>query len=178
MSVAYLPITVLLGYLAYSDYKHKSINSSLLSLLVVFSIVLAFQKDNPLDALGNGVMFVGAFVLLEILTTTLIQEVIVKLFKKDKYKNAILLADGDMPIIFLFGVAFQMHIAIVGILFALAMMSIYGMIMELASKNNEEVRTDPAYPYFVFSFVVVLVMEYLGKLELISNFVRKLGYVI
>lgn len=176
----YLLIVFVLLMLSRQDYKSKEVSSMPLVFLVIFSTILSFIDNYSFENMKTGFFLVGVFVILELLTTTFIQEVAAKIFRSEELGNAVFISNGDFPLIFVFGAIFGMPLALFGIWLTFVLIAISGIIIKIIESinhtKNDELLTIPAIPYFSIVFLVLVVMKYFGFLYIIDNILKLLGY--
>lgn len=150
---------ILFIILAYYDQKSKEVSSLLLSLLVLVTIYYSLNLRG-LDGVIDGFLMVGAFVIFELLTTTLIQDVVGKIYKDKGYETAVLIGNGDFPAIFVYGAMFGIKEGLFAIWCVFILIAVGGYIMNLyfyKEDNKSQPLTVAAYPYFALVFILFII---------------------
>jgi leader peptidase (prepilin peptidase)/N-methyltransferase len=104
LSSEFIFITIvfyLLIVLSFIDLKYKAVPDYLL-LLIFVSSLFVIQFDF-LNALKNGFIFAGFFIMLDFILSFYIQNIKYKLTKDESLKTQKALGEGDIPIVFVIG---------------------------------------------------------------------------
>jgi leader peptidase (prepilin peptidase)/N-methyltransferase len=144
-----LVLTVTLFYtlivLSFIDFKFKAVPDYLLIIVLLIALVVGDWK--------NTLIFMGGFVLLELVLTFYIQNIKAKLTKNKELENQRSLGEGDMPIAGVIGGLLGIHLGISAIFLAaiLALIpAIYGLVVK------QEIET-PFIPFLSLGLFITLI---------------------
>ena len=144
-----LILTVVIFYtlimLSFIDFKYKAVPDYLLIIVLLLTLVVGNWQDT--------LIFMGGFVLLELVLTFYIQNIKAKLTKNKELKNQRSLGEGDMPIAGVIGGLLGIHLGISAIFLAaiLALIpAIYGLIVK------QEIET-PFIPFLSLGLLITLI---------------------
>lgn len=147
-------ISYLLITLSFIDLKYKAVPDYLLVLILLFSV---FHYPISLESLQNGLLFAGAFALLNFLITFYIQNIKSRLKNDESLKDQIALGEGDIPIIASIGAILGVYSGIIAIFLA-AILAIIPAIYNLFVKNDTQT---PFIPFLASG----LLLEYLFNIS-------------
>jgi leader peptidase (prepilin peptidase)/N-methyltransferase len=144
-----LILTVVIFYtlimLSFIDFKYKAVPDYLLIIVLLLTLVVGNWQDT--------LIFMGGFVLLELVLTFYIQNIKAKLTKNKELENQRSLGEGDMPIAGVIGGLLGIHLGISAIFLAaiLALIpAIYGLIVK------QEIET-PFIPFLSLGLLITLI---------------------
>jgi len=144
-----LILTIVLFYtlivLSFIDFKYKAVPDYLLIIVLLLTLVVGNWKDT--------LIFMGGFVLLELILTFYIQNIKAKLTKNKELENQRSLGEGDMPIAGVIGGLLGIHLGISAIFLAaiLALIpAIYGLVVK------QEIET-PFIPFLSLGLFITLI---------------------
>jgi leader peptidase (prepilin peptidase)/N-methyltransferase len=144
-----LILTIMLFYtlivLSFIDFKYKAVPDYLLIIVVLLTLVVGNWKDT--------LVFMGGFVLLELILTFYIQTIKAKITKNKDLENQRALGEGDMPIAGVIGGLLGIHLGISAIFLAaiLALIpAIYGLVIK------KEIET-PFIPFLSLGLFIALI---------------------
>lgn len=133
--------------LSFIDFEYKAVPDYLL----LSALVVAFFCTNYpfLEALKNGCIFAGFFILLDFILSFYIQNIKSKLLKDESLKTQKALGEGDIPIICIIGVILGLKAGIVAIFLA-GVFAIIPSIYNLILKKETQVAF---IPFLVLGFL-------------------------
>ena len=144
-----LILTIVLFYtlivLSFIDFKYKAVPDYLLIIVLLLTLIVGDWK--------NTLIFMGGFVLLELILTFYIQTIKAKITKNKDLENQRALGEGDMPIAGAIGGLLGVHLGISAIFLAtiLALIpAIYGLIVK------KEIET-PFIPFLSLGLLITLI---------------------
>lgn len=144
-----LILTVVLFYtlivLSFIDFKYKAVPDYLLIVVLILTLVVGNWQHT--------LIFMGGFVLLELILTFYIQTIKAKLTHNKDLENQRALGEGDMPIAGAIGGLLGIHLGISAIFLAaiLALIpAIYGLIVK------KEIET-PFIPFLSLGLFITLI---------------------
>jgi len=150
-TVEFISMTVvfyLLIVLSFIDLEYKAVPDYLL-VLVFLASFFAIDRDF-LSALESGLIFAGAFIILDFLLTYYIQNIKYKLTKNEELREQKALGEGDIPIVFVIGMILGIEAGFTAI-FLGALSAILPSIYNIIFKK--EVET-PFIPFLSFGLFV------------------------
>jgi len=128
--------------------KYKAVPDYLL-VFVFISALFAIEGDF-IDAFKNGLIFAGAFIMLDFLLTFYIQNIKYKLTRNEELKEQKALGEGDIPIVFVIGMILGVKAGFTAI-FLGALCAIIPSVYNLLFKK--EIET-PFIPYLSLGFFI------------------------
>ncbi len=131
--------------LSFIDFKYKAVPDYLLIIVVVLTLIIGDWK--------NTLIFMGGFVLLELILTFYIQTIKAKITKNKDLEDQRALGEGDMPIAGTIGGLLGVHLGVSAIFLAaiLALIpAIYGLIVK------KEIET-PFIPFLSLGLLITLI---------------------
>lgn len=144
-----LILTVVIFYtlivLSFIDFKFKAVPDYLLIVVLLLTLVVGSWQDT--------LIFMGGFVLLELVLTFYIQTIKAKLTNNKELENQRALGEADMPIAGVIGGLLGIHLGISAIFLAaiLALIpAIYGLIVK------QEIET-PFIPFLSLGLLITLI---------------------
>jgi leader peptidase (prepilin peptidase)/N-methyltransferase len=144
-----LVLTIVLFYalivLSFIDFKHKAVPDFLLIFVVALTLIVGDWK--------NTLIFMGGFVLLELILTFYIQTIKAKMTKNKDLESQRALGEGDMPIAGVIGGLLGIHLGISAIFLAtmLALIpAVYGLIVK------KEIET-PFIPFLSLGMLITFI---------------------
>ena len=144
-----LILTIVLFYtlivLSFIDFKFKAVPDYLLIIVVILTLIVGDWK--------NALIFMGGFVLLELILTFYIQTIKAKITKNKDLEDQRALGEGDMPIAGAIGGLLGIHLGISAIFLAaiLALIpAIYGLVIK------KEIET-PFIPFLSLGLLITLI---------------------
>ena len=144
-----LILTIALFYtlivLSFIDFKFKAVPDYLLIIVVILTLIVGDWK--------NALIFMGGFVLLELILTFYIQTIKAKITKNKDLENQRALGEGDMPIAGAIGGLLGIHLGISAIFLAaiLALIpAVYGLMVK------KEIET-PFIPFLSLGLFITLI---------------------
>jgi leader peptidase (prepilin peptidase)/N-methyltransferase len=144
-----LILTIVLFYtlivLSFIDFKYKAVPDYLLIIVLILTLIIGNWRDT--------LIFMGGFVLLELILTFYIQNIKAKLTKNKELENQRSLGEGDMPIAGAIGGLLGLHLGISAIFLAaiLALIpAIYGLVVK------QEIET-PFIPFLSLGLFITLI---------------------
>ena len=144
-----LILTIALFYtlivLSFIDFKFKAVPDYLLIIVVILTLIVGDWK--------NALIFMGGFVLLELILTFYIQTIKAKITKNKDLEDQRALGEGDMPIAGAIGGLLGIHLGISAIFLAaiLALIpAIYGLVIK------KEIET-PFIPFLSLGLLITLI---------------------
>ena len=144
-----LILTIVLFYtlivLSFIDFKYKAVPDYLLIIVLILTLIIGNWRDT--------LIFMGGFVLLELILTFYIQNIKAKLTKNKELENQRSLGEGDMPIAGVIGGLLGIHLGISAIFLAaiLALIpAIYGLVVK------QEIET-PFIPFLSLGLFITLI---------------------
>lgn len=144
-----LILTIVLFYtlivLSFIDFKFKAVPDYLLIIVVILTLIVGDWK--------NTLIFMGGFVLLELILTFYIQTIKAKITKNKELENQRALGEGDMPIAGAIGGLLGIHLGISAIFLAaiLALIpAVYGLMVK------KEIET-PFIPFLSLGLFITLI---------------------
>jgi len=144
-----LILTIVLFYtlivLSFIDFKYKAVPDYLLIIVLLITLVVGDWK--------NTLIFMGGFVLLELILTFYIQTIKAKITKNTGLESQRSLGEGDMPIAGAIGGLLGMHLGISAIFLAaiLALVpAVYGLVVK------KEIET-PFIPFLSLGLLITLI---------------------
>ena len=142
-----LLITIALFYtlivLSFIDFKYKAVPDYLLIIVVLLTLIVGDWK--------NTLIFMGGFVLLELVLTFYIQTIKAKITKNKNLENQHALGDGDIPIAGVIGGLIGIQLGISAIFLA-AIIALFPAVYSLVSK--QEIET-PFIPFLSLGLFIV-----------------------
>jgi leader peptidase (prepilin peptidase)/N-methyltransferase len=151
LSSEFIFITIvfyLLIVLSFIDLKYKAVPDYLL-LLIFVSSLFVIQFDF-LNALKNGFIFAGFFIMLDFILSFYIQNIKYKLTKDESLKTQKALGEGDIPIVFVIGAILGIKAGFAAI-FLGALCAIIPSIYNIVFKKDIET---PFIPYLSLGFFI------------------------
>lgn len=141
----------LLIVLSFIDFKYKAVPDYLL-VIIFFASLLAsyFNSMDFFNALKNGFIFAGAFIILDFLLTFYIQNIKYKMTKNENLKTQKALGEGDIPIVFVIGMMLGIKAGFAAI-FLGAILAIIPSLYNIIFKK--EIET-PFIPYLSLGFFI------------------------
>ena len=144
-----LILTIVLFYtlivLSFIDFKFKAVPDYLLIVVVILTLMVGDWK--------NALIFMGGFVLLELILTFYIQTIKAKITKNKDLENQRALGEGDMPIAGAIGGLLGIHLGISAIFLA-AMLALIPAVYGLVVKK--EIET-PFIPFLSLGLLITLI---------------------
>ena len=144
-----LILTIALFYtlivLSFIDFKFKAVPDYLLIIVVILTLIVGDWK--------NALIFMGGFVLLELILTFYIQTIKAKITKNKDLENQRALGEGDMPIAGAIGGLLGIHLGISAIFLA-AMLALIPAVYGLVVKK--EIET-PFIPFLSLGLLITLI---------------------
>ena len=144
-----LILTIVLFYtlivLSFIDFKFKAVPDYLLIIVVILTLIVGDWK--------NALIFMGGFVLLELILTFYIQTIKAKITKNKDLENQRALGEGDMPIAGAIGGLLGIHLGISAIFLA-AMLALIPAVYGLVVKK--EIET-PFIPFLSLGLLITLI---------------------
>ena len=144
-----LILTIVLFYtlivLSFIDFKFKAVPDYLLIVVVILTLMVGDWK--------NALIFMGGFVLLELILTFYIQTIKAKITKNKELENQRALGEGDIPIAGAIGGLLGIHLGISAIFLAaiLALIpAVYGLMVK------KEIET-PFIPFLSLGLLITLI---------------------
>jgi leader peptidase (prepilin peptidase)/N-methyltransferase len=144
-----LILTVALFYtlivLSFIDFKYKAVPDYLLIIVVLLTLIIGDWK--------NTLIFMGGFVLLELILTFYIQTIKAKITNNKDLESQRALGEGDIPIVGAIGGLLGIHLGISAIFLAamLALIpAVYGLIVK------QEIET-PFIPFLSLGLFITLI---------------------
>ena len=144
-----LILTIALFYtlivLSFIDFKFKAVPDYLLIIVVILTLIVGDWK--------NTLIFMGGFVLLELILTFYIQTIKAKITKNKELENQRALGEGDIPIAGAIGGLLGIHLGISAIFLAaiLALIpAVYGLMVK------KEIET-PFIPFLSLGLFITLI---------------------
>ena len=144
-----LILTIVLFYtlivLSFIDFKFKAVPDYLLIIVVILTLIVGDWK--------NALIFMGGFVLLELILTFYIQTIKAKITKNKDLENQRALGEGDMPIAGAIGGLLGIHLGISAIFLGaiLALIpAVYGLVVK------KEIET-PFIPFLSLGLFITLI---------------------
>ena len=144
-----LILTIALFYtlivLSFIDFKFKAVPDYLLIIVVILTLIVGDWK--------NALIFMGGFVLLELILTFYIQTIKAKITKNKDLENQRALGEGDMPIAGAIGGLLGIHLGISAIFLGaiLALIpAVYGLVVK------KEIET-PFIPFLSLGLFITLI---------------------
>ncbi|EEZ80366.1 MAG: Type II secretory prepilin signal peptidase PulO [uncultured Candidatus Thioglobus sp.] len=144
-----LILTIVLFYtlivLSFIDFKFKAVPDYLLIVVVILTLMVGDWK--------NALIFMGGFVLLELILTFYIQTIKAKITKNKELENQRALGEGDIPIAGAIGGLLGIHLGISAIFLAaiLALIpAVYGLMVK------KEIET-PFIPFLSLGLFITLI---------------------
>jgi len=144
-----LILTIVLFYtlivLSFIDFKFKAVPDYLLIIVVILTLIVGDWK--------NTLIFMGGFVLLELILTFYIQTIKAKITKNKELENQRALGEGDIPIAGAIGGLLGIHLGISAIFLAaiLALIpAVYGLMVK------KEIET-PFIPFLSLGLFITLI---------------------
>ncbi len=134
--------------LSFIDLKYKAVPDYLLVLVLIASF-FAINTDF-INALQNGFIFAGAFIILDFLLTFYIQNIKYKLTKDESLRTQKALGEGDIPIVFVIGLILGVKAGFTAIFFG-ALCAIIPSIYNILFKKDIET---PFIPYLAIGFFI------------------------
>jgi len=119
-------------------------------LVIVFLLSFFTLSENGIEAIKNGFIFAGAFIILDFILTFYIQNIKAKLTKNDDLKEQKALGEGDIPIVFVIGMLLGLKAGFFAI-FLGALCAIIPSIYNILFKK--EIET-PFIPYLSLGFFI------------------------
>jgi len=138
----------LLIVLSFIDFKYKAVPDYL--LVFIFISALFAVNNDFVSAFTNGLIFAGAFIMLDFLLTFYIQNIKYKLTKNEDLKHQKALGEGDIPIVFVIGMILGIKAGFTAI-FLGALSAIIPSLYNILFKK--EIET-PFIPYLSFGFFI------------------------
>jgi leader peptidase (prepilin peptidase)/N-methyltransferase len=144
-----LALTIALFYtlivLSFIDFKYKAVPDYLLIVVLLLTLIAGDWKDT--------LVFMGGFVLLELILTFYIQTIKAKITKNKDLESQRALGEGDMPIAGVIGGLLGVHLGISAIFLA-AILALIPAIYGLAIKK--EIET-PFIPFLSLGLFIALI---------------------
>ena len=144
-----LILTIVLFYtlivLSFIDFKFKAVPDYLLIVVVILTLMVGDWK--------NALIFMGGFVLLELILTFYIQTIKAKITKNKELENQRALGEGDIPIAGAIGGLLGIHLGISAIFLGaiLALIpAVYGLVVK------KEIET-PFIPFLSLGLFITLI---------------------
>ena len=131
--------------LSFIDFKYKAVPDYLLIIVVLITLVIGDWK--------NTLIFMGGFVLLELLLTFYIQTIKAKITKNKELENQRALGEGDMPIAGVIGGLLGIQLGISAIFLA-AIVALFPAVYGLVTKK--EIET-PFIPFLSLGLFITLI---------------------
>lgn len=142
-----LLITIALFYtlivLSFIDLKYKAVPDYLLIIVVLLTLIVGDWK--------NTLIFMGSFVLLELVLTFYIQTIKAKITKNKDLENQHALGEGDIPIAGVIGGLLGIQLGVSAIFLA-AIIALFPVVYSLVSK--QEIET-PFIPFLSLGLFIV-----------------------
>ena len=142
-----LLITIALFYtlivLSFIDFKYKAVPDYLLIIVVLLTLIVGDWK--------NTLIFMGGFVLLELVLTFYIQTIKAKITKNKDLENQHALGEGDIPIAGVIGGLLGIQLGVSAIFLA-AIIALFPAVYSLVSK--QEIET-PFIPFLSLGLFIV-----------------------
>ena len=142
-----LLITIALFYtlivLSFIDLKYKAVPDYLLIIVVLLTLIVGDWK--------NTLIFMGSFVLLELVLTFYIQTIKAKITKNKDLENQHALGEGDIPIAGVIGGLLGIQLGVSAIFLA-AIIALFPAVYSLVSK--QEIET-PFIPFLSLGLFIV-----------------------
>jgi leader peptidase (prepilin peptidase)/N-methyltransferase len=147
-----LMLTIALFYtlivLSFIDFKYKAVPDFLLIIVVLLTLIVGDWK--------NTLIFMGGFVLLELILTFYIQSIKAKITKNKNLENQHALGDGDIPIAGVIGGLLGVKLGVSAIFLA-AILAIIPAIY--SSVKKQEIET-PFIPFLSLGLFIVLITKF------------------
>ena len=147
-----LMLTLALFYtlivLSFIDFKYKAVPDFLLIIVVLLTLIVGDWK--------NTLIFMGGFVLLELILTFYIQSIKAKITKNKNLENQHALGDGDIPIAGVIGGLLGVKLGVSAIFLA-AILAIIPAIY--SSVKKQEIET-PFIPFLSLGLFIVLITKF------------------
>jgi leader peptidase (prepilin peptidase)/N-methyltransferase len=147
-----LMLTIALFYtlivLSFIDFKYKAVPDFLLIIVVLLTLIVGDWK--------NTLIFMGGFVLLELILTFYIQSIKAKITKNKDLENQHALGDGDIPIAGVIGGLLGVKLGVSAIFLA-AILAIIPAIY--SSVKKQEIET-PFIPFLSLGLFIVLITKF------------------
>jgi len=131
--------------LSFIDFKYKAVPDYLLIIAVVLTLMVGDWK--------NALIFMGGFVLLELILTFYIQTIKAKITNNKDLESQRALGEGDIPIVGAIGGLLGIHLGISAIFLA-AMLALIPAVYNLFSK--QEIET-PFIPFLSLGLFITLI---------------------
>ena len=138
----------LLIVLSFIDLKYKAVPDYL--LIFIFILALFTANNNFISSFTNGLIFAGAFIMLDFLLSFYIQNIKCKLTKNEDLKHQKALGEGDIPIVFIIGMILGIKAGVTAI-FLGALCAIIPSLYNIVFKK--EIET-PFIPYLSLGFFI------------------------
>ena len=138
----------LLIVLSFIDLKYKAVPDYL--LVLIFIAALFAVDTNFISAFQNGLIFAGAFTILNFLLTFYIQNIKYKLTKNEDLKDQTALGEGDIPIVFIIGMILGIKAGFTAIFLGALCAIIPSLYNTLFKKEIET----PFIPYLGLGFFI------------------------
>jgi leader peptidase (prepilin peptidase)/N-methyltransferase len=144
-----LLMTIALFYtlivLSFIDFKYKAVPDYLLIIVVLLTLILGDWKD--------ALIFMGGFVLLELILTFYIQTIKAKITKNKDLENQRALGEGDIPIAGVIGGLLGIQLGVSAIFLA-AILALFPAIYGLVRK--QEIET-PFIPFLSLGLFITFI---------------------
>ena len=134
--------------LSFIDFKYQSVPSYLLIIVVIFTLLVG-------DTMAT-LMFMGGFVLLELVTTFYIQTIKARITDNPELENQRALGEGDIPIAGVIGGLLGVQLGVTAI-FVAAILALIPAIYNLFGKK--EIQT-PFIPFLSLGLLIVYISEF------------------
>jgi leader peptidase (prepilin peptidase)/N-methyltransferase len=134
--------------LSFIDFKYKAVPSYLLIIVVIFALLVG-------DTMAT-FMFMGGFVLLELVTTFYIQTIKARITDNPELESQRALGEGDIPIAGVIGGLLGIQLGVTAI-FVAAIIALIPAIYNLFGK--QEIQT-PFIPFLSLGLLIVYISEF------------------
>lgn len=142
-----LVLFIVMVWLCIYDFKYKAVPDYLLLAVLVLSF---FASPFPfLESLEYGLLFAGAFVLLNFILTFYIQNIKSRIYKDEILKTQEALGEGDIPFIASMGVMLGIHEGVVSLFLA----AIFAIIPSIYASYVKKDLQIPFIPYLFLGFL-------------------------
>ena len=149
-------------WLCIYDFKYKAVPDYL--LLIVF-ILSFFVSPYPfLESLKYGLLFAGAFVLLNFILTFYIQNIKARIYKDESLKTQEALGEGDIPFIASMGIILGTFEGVVSLFLA----AIFAIIPSIYARVINKDLQIPFIPYLFLGFLCGYLFDLESLLKVIN----------
>ncbi len=129
-----------------------------LVIVTMFLSALFSAGGNFIDAFKNGLIFAGAFIMLDFILTFYIQNIKYKITKDEDLKTQKALGEGDIPIVFVIGMILGIKAGFTAI-FLGALSAIIPSIYNILFKKEIETPFIPFLSFGLFIEFIFLLSE-------------------